>query len=352
MRRSLTSLPLLKVVVPREDAAAEEGRVVELFRNRAELKKAYSALQQELRRLTDRLKQQEGATARVQDLLESLESRLAAPETAYPAVVFYQLRGLWQTGRRIIEQMATDLARQQEERERKLHVAETNRRQFVRRQELEARLREAETQAAAARGKAAALAGRRAALTRFWHYFERRRVEYALAAASAAATAADGLLVEARASFEALADERAAEFPGLSVEARRGVNLAAIACAEVLCLRLAGTPLVALAKAAIASREATDDYGERAECEQLMAGIAAARVALEQRAELGRELRERSERLCAIARYRDAGDTVPASDSLAVAGGDVPAGAVGSTAARLPNVLAEDTWGLFRVLLP
>jgi hypothetical protein len=45
-------------------------------------------------------------------------------------------------------------------------------------------------------------------------------------------------------------------------------------------------------------------------------------------------------------------DTVPTSDSIAFAEGDVLANsAAGASAAKLPNVLAEDTWDLFRVLL-
>ena len=59
----------------------EEQRVLQLFRNRAELKKAYTELQDEIHRLKDRLKQQEGATARVQELLGDLESRLATAAT-------------------------------------------------------------------------------------------------------------------------------------------------------------------------------------------------------------------------------------------------------------------------------
>ena len=56
-----------------------DDRVLHLFRNRAELKKAYSGLQDELQRLKDRIKQQEGATARVQEMLQGLEG---APERA------------------------------------------------------------------------------------------------------------------------------------------------------------------------------------------------------------------------------------------------------------------------------
>jgi len=54
----------------------DDDRVLTLFRNRAELKKAYGELQAEVYRLQDRIKQQEGATARVQEMLGSLETRL------------------------------------------------------------------------------------------------------------------------------------------------------------------------------------------------------------------------------------------------------------------------------------
>ena len=58
------------------------------------------------------------------------------------------------------------------------------------------------------------------------------------------------------------------------------------------------------------------------------------------------------ERLKALARYRGPKDTAPQVECLAAAEGDVLAvPAEGGAAARLPNVLAEDTWDLFRVLL-
>ena len=59
--------------------------------------------------------------------------------------MFYQLRRLWQLGRELIEQFVAELARQLEERERRAHLAEHNRTQFARRQELEARLNAAQT---------------------------------------------------------------------------------------------------------------------------------------------------------------------------------------------------------------
>ena len=331
---------------------AEEQRVVQLFRNRAELKKAYGSLQDEIHRLGDRLKQQEGATARVQEMLEALEARLALPEGAWPTLVFYQLRGFWGLGRELIAQLVADLVRQQEERERRQHHAESNRRQFAQRQALEAQLREAETVAAEAKARHGETQRRLASLTRPWHFFQRREYTRRLHALEANAKAASAALEQARGAHDAFDSGQATDFPGLSVGARRAINLAVIGYAELLCLRLARTPLVALARDAAARREAMDDYGTREECERLMADIARARSVLQQRSRLSQELRERTDRLRELARYRDGTDTVPTPDSIGMAEGDVlERGAQGASASRLPNVLAEDTWDLFRVVL-
>ena len=134
---ALRQLGLLKGLVRRDAEDPEDHRVLALFRNRAELKKAYAALQDEIYRLKDRIKQQEGATLRTQEMLGVLETRLGLSESGFPALVFYQLRRLWQLGRELIEQFVAELARQLEERERRAHIAEHNRRQFARRQEVE-----------------------------------------------------------------------------------------------------------------------------------------------------------------------------------------------------------------------
>src|SRR5262249_16882481 len=154
----------------------EDTRVMALFKNRAELKKAYGELEDEIYRLKDRIKQQEGATARVQEMLSTLEQRLGAQESGYPALVCYQLGGLWQLGREAVEQVVADLARKLEDRERRAHFAEFNRKQFARRQGVESQLRSAETQAADAGVHLSSLQSQHAALTRFWHYFKKRRL--------------------------------------------------------------------------------------------------------------------------------------------------------------------------------
>jgi hypothetical protein len=352
--KSLRQLGFLKLNLRPDGSPEDDHRVLALFRNRAELKKAYGDLQEEIFRLKDLIKQQEAATQRVQDMLATLEGRLGTAETAYPALVFYQLRRLWQSGRELIASFIADLARQQEDRERLAHIAQHNRRQFARRQGAESRVRAAEGLHAEVAAQLTALEAERARLTRFWHYFKRRALERRIAAARAAVESAAASLGEARTALDQVGREGAPEFQGLSLTARRSINLAAIAYAEVLCLRLTQlkAPLLKLAREATARRETPDEYGSPKECVLLMGQIARAQRLIGERTGWAAEVRARGARLQAAARYRGEADTAPLADSLAFTEGDVLASpALGTQAERLPNVLAEDTWDLFRVLL-
>ena len=85
----------LKLPFGPKSKEAEDERLVQLFKNRAGLKKAYADLQDDIYDLKQRLKQQETATGKAQEQMESLETLLGNPQTGYGALVFYELRGLW-----------------------------------------------------------------------------------------------------------------------------------------------------------------------------------------------------------------------------------------------------------------
>lgn len=352
--KALQNLAFFKIVKPAAGAPAEDTRVLALFRNRAELKKAYAGLQDEIYRLKDLIKQQEAATQRVQDMMSALEARLGSAETAYAALVFYQLRRLWQSGRELLTQFVADLARQQEERERRVHLAQHNRQEFERRQAAESELRSAQARHLDESGKLTALESQRAGLQRWWHYFKRRALERRTEAARASLGSASAALEQAQATVAALDAEGTPDFPGLSLTARRAINLAAVGYAEVLCQRLAvlKTPLLSMAREATAHREAGNDYGPPQQCVLLMGEISRGLQLLADRAGLAEQIGVRSARLKPLARYRSPDDSTPVAESLAFSEGDVLAeGALAVSKVPVPNVLAEDTWDLFRVLL-
>ena len=83
-----------------------------------------------------------------------------------------------------------------------------------------------------------------------------------------------------------------------------------------------------------------------------MRDIETAAGLIQGRGNIAQEVGARAERLKKIAKYRTPADTAPTADSIAFSEGDVlstePQGPV---SARMPNVLAEDTWDLFRILI-
>lgn len=330
----------------------DDERVLELFRNRSELKKAYSELQDEIHALKDRLKQQEGVTARVQEMLQDLEEKLQAPETAYPALVFYSLKRLWNAGNSLLARFADELHRQQLEKESKTYVAELNRRRFERRRVLDAAVQQANNDWAAAEQRLAALEARRVSLAKPWHYFKRKDLEERIAVANAAVQAARGDMEPAQLELAKFEQEGQDPFPGISLEARRAINAAVVAFAELLCARLAKTPLVALAKAASLKRSSTDNYGTRAECEALIEDVSRAIAILGQCTPAGAELKARAEQLRQAARYRAADDCIAVAESVAMAPAKPQHGAAkAKTEPSIPNIIAEDTWDIFKVLL-
>ena len=97
----------------------EDERLFELFRNRVELKKELTALDDERHRLLDRLKLQEGATMRVEEQMASLEQYLGRFDEGYKSLAYYQLKALWRVACKRLEQFGAELARQQKDRERR-----------------------------------------------------------------------------------------------------------------------------------------------------------------------------------------------------------------------------------------
>ena len=220
--------------------SAEDERLVALFRNRAELKKELSALDDERHRLLDRLKLQEGATMRVEEQFAALEQYLGRAEEGYKCLAYFQLKSLWRAAAKRLQQFAAELARQQKDRERRQQLAE-----FDRAEAGANRGRRSGTRRG--KGPGGPVAGRAEA-----------RASSA-SASSAASGTISGAASSRRRSRRGPCDSRRRRpwsptwatrgtksirrppppFEGLSLEGRRAVNLAIIACAESLCDRLA-----------------------------------------------------------------------------------------------------------------
>ena len=72
-------------------------------------------------------------------------------------------------------------------------------------------------------------------LTAFWHYFKRRRRLKSLELLRNHVVMADAAVGDLHSERSAIENEASPEFPGLSLAARRNINLAIISYAELLC---------------------------------------------------------------------------------------------------------------------
>lgn len=335
----LEKWPGLRLPVVGRDDPAEDERLLKLFWNRAELKKGLQELDDQLHNLRDRLKQQEGANARLEEQLDQLEVLLGSPSKGHEALVHFGLKGLWRECRSQLEQFAGDLRRQRQDHERKRLLAEFQNDRAERIKVADARLAAAESDHEGRRERLAAIDARHARLTGFWNYFRRREIAVEAEALRGAVAEAARVVEDMREARRTLEKEPTPEFPGLSVDGRRAVNLAVIAYAQLLCTRLAASGLAAEARLAAHRRVQDARHGSRAECLTRLDEIARGLAVVKAAENLAPEVRTRTEKLRAAVSFRTPDETVPAPASLP------------PTTAGGGNVLIDDYWDINRVLL-
>jgi len=316
-------------------ASAEDERLVELFRNRAELKKELQALDEERQRLLDRLKLQEGATMRVEEQLAALEQYLGRPDEGYKCLAYFQLRAVWRGATRRLEQFAEELARQQKDRERKQQLTVFERAKRERLADIDRELAEARMLADQLQAEQRLDEQQLAGLHGFWNHFRRRRVRETIEARRFRIDAAVTQLTDLGDRQHEIESEPPPLFEGLSVDGRRAVNLAVIAYAEALHDRIAAAGLADLVRQSTLRRVYETVYGGREECLALLQRAGRLVVELDHMQDDLVDIKARTDRMRATATYRTDGDTIPHHETLQSAA----------------PVLLEEYWDVYKVLL-
>ncbi len=151
-------------------------------------------------------------------------------------------------------------------------------------------------------------------------------------------------LQQAREQLLEIEEQGGAKYPGLSLEARRMLNLMAIACAQLQALRLAPQSLLARCIDAMSRSEPRiEGAGDAAAALALMQEVARARAALIQgAAALLPDVRRLADHLAANVRYLGDADTLPREESVHSA---LRSG-LGRSEQMSWNLLSDDLWSL------
>ena len=334
--------PQLKLPTIGRPDQSEQERLLKLFWNRAELKKELQGLDDQLHNLRNKLKQQENANTRLQQQLEQLEVLLGNPDRGRDALVHFGLKALWRACRERLEQFAGDLKRDRQDRQRKQQLAEFQQDRAERLKVADERLRQAQEVADAERERLRERDDRMKKLTGFWHYFRRRSLATEIVAQRQRCVVAERQLADMRESHRTIEKEPWPEFPGLTIEGRRSVNLAVIAYAQLLYARLAVTGLAMDARLANNRSVESAKHGSLEACAARMKEIEVALELVKSQEGVLAEVKRRGEKTAAQATWRSPTETVPQPASL-------PPAATGGVPEA--NVLVDDYWDVYKVLL-
>ena len=321
---------------------AEQERLLKLFWNRAELKKELQGLDDQLHNLRNKLKQQENANSRLQQQLEQLEMLLGNPERGFDALVHFGLKALWRACREQLERFASDLKRDRQDAQRKQQLAEFQQDRSERLKVADERLRQAQEVADAERERLRQRDERMAKLKGFWHYFKRRDLAAEILAQRQRCVVAERQLADMRESHRTIEKEPWPEFPGLTIEGRRSVNLAVIAYAQLLYAKLAVSGLAMDSRLANNRSVETAKHGSLDACLTRIREIASALTQVRSTEGVIAEIKARGEKMAKGATWRNATETVPQPASL-------PPAATGGVPDA--NVLVDDYWDVYKALL-
>jgi hypothetical protein len=330
----------------------EDERLLQLYWNRAELKKELTRLQAERDQLLEQIQKHEGATAKLREQMDQLEQHLGDPEVAVHALVYFQLRNLWRVCATNVARFSQQLQRQQEERERRRQLIEFDQ---ARRRELsdfDRTIEEARKLADALATQLERLEARLAGMKGFWNYFRRRNLTEEIEAVRSKWDIAATKVTDLSDDRADLEDRDPPAFSSISVDGRRGVNTAVIAFAQQLAANLSAGGIALLAKETMTKRVFDMRYGSREECAKLMVLLRDANALLGERIDDLSGLKQATETLRANATYRGDADTVPLTDSIGTLPmPSTPVSGLETVNRAGINVLVDDYWELYRALL-
>lgn len=337
----------------REEEGDEE-RLVSLFRNRAELKKAFSALEKSLRLAEERLASQEAATRRAEERFHAIEQLLAQPGTGYTALVYFQLRALWRGCRDRLQAISDELRGRHEDRQRREELMRFN-------QEKQRQLAALDQQVAQARDEVDERLSRRNAVRAelegaqgLFAFTRRRKLNELLQQRRVELEASRLRLVELQDRRAAVSAEPWPEFAGLDITTKREINITIIAAAQELYLGLSTDELARKARDANINPIQDMRYGSEDDCKTLIGRIREAVASLGTGQPEAARVAARAEQVAAQAQFRSARESVPMASSVARI--ELPIRSPeGNALRRVPlevNVLADEYWDIYDVLIP
>lgn len=325
--------------------ARDSEKLLELYWNRAGLKKEFANLRNETYRLKDRIKEQQGHAARAEQQLLQLENLLLDPAQVHSVVVFYQLRALYAHMERKVARFAEQLKQQREQRQYQKILEAWSKQQQAEADAMGARLAEVRDRIRRAGEELHAVQARYSATNRLLRFLRQRRTKRALDAIAGGIEADQRLEKECADALATLQRSEPPDVQGLDIPAKRSINCMILSFAQQAFLHFREDGIAALAREAASKGAGSVRYGSKADCDGLLVSIHRLKDSMVRTSDCAEVLQQRAKLIAERARF-DGDDAVFQISSV----GSVFDLGTGHVMEVEANLLQDNYWGLSSVL--
>jgi hypothetical protein len=328
---------------PQEDSE----KLLQLYWNRAELKKEFADLRSEKFRLQERIKEQEGMTARVHQKLNHLEQLLLDPEWVYNVIIYYQLKHLNLRCESKLAKFAEQLKQQREQKQHG-HLLEDWRAGCVEEaQAIEAQIGEQRLQVQMLEDHLQAEQHRLVTMSGFMRFFRKRSVTAELdriaASTDEARQSEERLLMQ----YDEIQNREPPDTQGLDIPTKRLINFMILSFSQHMYLYFSEDGIAGMAKEAGDKSLGAVNYGGKKECDLILQQIQKRMRKFDAAKDLADVLQKRAKLIAEKAIFDGDNDAVPASGSVAIVYEITNRGVVKE---REANLLGEDYWNLSEIV--
>ncbi|NIV19010.1 MAG: hypothetical protein GWN47_11670 [Woeseiaceae bacterium] len=346
-RLHVTSLTAIFGNSPDQPEEGESEKLLNLYWNRAELKKEFAGLREEKFRLQELITQKDGAVARIKQQLDHLEHLLLDPEWADSVVVYFQFRALNLHCEKKLAKFAEQLKQQREQRRQSQQLEDWGRSLEDEAEEVERQIGEQRLQAQLLEDQLQHERHRLATMNGFIKFLRRRSLTARLddvAQSIHAAQANEEALLE---SLEEIQNREPPDVEGLDIGSKRLINFTILAFAQQLYLHFCDDDLASLAHQAGERSVGAINYGTKKECDELVAKVQKKLKSLEKASDLADVLQKRARLIAEAARFGSDSDALPNPETVSTVYAFSKLGLTKETDA---NLLGANYWNLNGIL--
>jgi len=331
----------------KDGGSQDSEKLLDLYWNRAELKKAYAEARNEQHRLKKIIDEHRGTAARIEQQLANLESLLVDPAWVHSVAVHYQLRAINNRCRSRLARFAEQLKQQREQRLHQKLVDEWKRKRGKSAEVVESKLAKLRVQMQQCEEDIGAAQQRVDSLNIFVRLFRGKEARNHLATLQEQHAV---LMAKESEQLERLQALQAGSPPaqqGLDVAAKRSINFMILAFAQQLYILFADDGLAALARQSGEKSVGAVNYGSKEDCDRIIASIGRRWNAFDKVMEYADELQQRARLLSEKALFMKDDDTVPNAATVAYL---IVFNSSGTVSQQSANLLGENYWDLSNVL--